>query len=61
MLVETCCAVQVVELIQQCWQQLPIDRPTMKEVCSQLEAILRTVAAAGRGKGKAVPAVPSQK
>ncbi|KAK9804076.1 hypothetical protein WJX73_003050 [Symbiochloris irregularis] len=40
---------RVVQLIQQCWEPLPVQRPTMKEVCTELECIIRLVKAGGRG------------
>lgn len=41
---------QVMGLVQQCWKQLPVERPTMKAVCETLEFIIRDIDARVRGK-----------
>ena len=44
---------QVTELVRQCWLQLPVERPTMKAVCTELESIIRAVEGS-RSRSKSV-------
>lgn len=49
---------QVIELAQECWAHDPKERPSMKAVCSRLDAILGSVKT--RARAEKYGARPSQ-